>query len=240
MVNYERSIVMSENKDFAEEQKECFEVLVNGWYGGFHIPDELRDAIFKLHPPHTEEGHQLFQKNSIDVYTSEDQIPTDVSDNTYILVTHYEDFKDDYKIIKGYFVSKYYSLSQKSPAINYTYITRGDGKFYDYTPYIGYGCEKHNRVWREHKDVIRLFKELGYNERESKSTIRISHVPVGRSYYIDEYDGMESIKLKPFAKKVMKDLIRIIQTGDKEKLHPETKKLLKGETTIDKVLSSYY
>ena len=242
-MNYERSIISN------SKGKECFEVLINNTYGGFHIPTQVRDEIFKLHPPHTEEGQKLFNKADTPVYISEDNIPEDVK--YYIIALEYEDFIGEYKKVIGEYVNKLSEPESRRKNDLYNYVTRGDGLYYSSEPYIGYGYDTNGRIWREHKDVIRLCKELDYIDKEFdfeyysrpgrplKCKNTIVKIPVERKYNITDYDGLESIELKPIAKKVIKDLLRIIQTGDRTNLNEATEQLLNGEISIGKILSMY-
>jgi hypothetical protein len=247
--NYERSIVICDKEETGMNGKECFEVLIHKSYGLFHIPDEARDEILKMYPPHTEEGMKLFRKASIPVYKSLEEVPSDK--DTYIIEDESarKEFIGEYKKINGYFVSPHYLPSLKIPARNYKFITRGDGIYYD--TYINVETNKGTCIWREHKDLIKIMKKLRLIDTEIKrknifnteyiSTIGIGYVPVGRKYIIDEYDdGLESIKLKPFGGQVIKDLLRIVQTGNRNDLHKITQDLLDGKVTVSQVLSNYY
>jgi len=247
-LNYERSIIICDKEESDLNGKECFEVLINKSYGLFKIPDEARDEIFKMHPPHTEEGSKLFRKASIPVYKSLEEVPS--HKDTYIIEDESarEEFIGEYKKINGYFVSPYYLPSLKIPARNYHFITCGDGLYYDI--YICVATDDGTCIWREHKDLIKIMKDLKLINTEIKrkglfnieylSEIGIVHVPVERKYIIDEYDGMESIKLKPLGGQVIKDLLRIVQTGNRNDLHQITQDLIDGKVTVREVLSNYY
>jgi hypothetical protein len=248
--NYERSILICDKEESDLNGKECFEVLVNKSYGLFKIPDEARDEIFKMYPPHTEEGMKLFRKASIPVYKSLEEVPSDK--NTYIIEDESarEEFIGEYKKINGYFVSPHYLPSLKIPARNYHFITCGDGIYYDIYIHVDYVGGDGTCIWREHKDLIKIMKDLKLIDTEIKRKglfnieylceIGIVHVPVGRKYIITEYDGMESIKLKPLGGRILKDLLRIIQTGNRNDLHQITQDLIDGKVTTAQVLSNYY
>jgi len=248
--NYERSIIVSDNETSSKQGKECFEVLINNSYGGFNIPDEARNEIFKMHQPHTEEGKKFFRKASVPVYKSLEEVPEGT--NMYIIEDESarEEFIGEYKKINGYFVSPYYPASQKSPMHHYHFITRGDGLYYDTYINASYVNGDGTDIWREHKDVIKVMKDLDMINtpvnkriicgREYSSEIGITTVPMGRKYIIHEYDGMESIKLKPLAGQVIKDLLCIVQTGDRSNLNQITQDLINGKVTVRNVLSNYY
>lgn len=248
--NYERSILVCDKEESDLNGKECFEVLINKSYDRFQIPDEARNEIFKMHPPHTEEGSKLFSKASIPVYKSLEEVSSDK--DMYIIEDESarEEFIGEYKKINGYFVSPHYLPSQKSTMRNYHFITRGDGIYYDTYIHIDYVAGDGTDIWREHKDLIKIMKDLKLVNTEIKRKalfnieylceIGIVHVPVGRKYMIDEYDGMESIKLKPLGSHVLKDLLHIIKTGNRDNLHEATQKLLDEKITVRQVMSNSY
>jgi hypothetical protein len=250
-VNYERSIVIPDkennNYDSDEESQKCFEVLLSSTYGGFCIPDEIFHAIFALHPPHTEEGKKLFISDTdIPIYLNEQDIPADAT--RYILQTHLEDYNGEYKYVRGYYVSLPYTKLEEKKTQEYYYyniITRGDGLYYPIDSFH----YSHYDIWREHKDVIRLHREMGFldkmciikgkHNREFRRQTRAKKVPLDRQYYIDDYDGLESIVLNRLAPTVLEDLLRIVKTGDRENINKITQKFIDGKVTVNDIMSDW-
>lgn len=200
------------------------EILINRCYGGFTIPNEVRDEIFALHPPHTELGSQFFsEQNTYRLCREEsDVLP-------YILVENYEPYIGEYKLIKGYLVSEHGKRT-----IDEHYATREDDK-------VWYIYPSDSPIWRTHPDVIRLCKEMGFLEKKVGYTeLAVASYPRGYSYRIREYDGMESLEYKPPIYNVLEDMIRTINSGEQKELNPFTKSLLDGSLSLSDFLNGRY
>jgi hypothetical protein len=199
------------------------EILLNDCYGGFDIPKEVIDKIFELYPPHKESGFY----DQVDYPIIQNEEDSHFMDKTCLLVEEYDKYKLDYKYIQGkimYNFAEQYSTSDK-------YITRGDNKVWFINTY--------NKLWRTHKDVIRLCKELGYIGKKWEYTkLYIGSIPYGYNYKIREYDGLEGLELLPPTASVLTDMIRIINTSNRDNLNPFTEKLIKGEISVKSFLNS--
>jgi hypothetical protein len=68
----------------------------------------------------------------------------------------------------------------------------------------------------------------------------VATIPEGYHYDINEYDGMESLKIIPPTKTVMAELIAIAQKYaagmDNVELHPMTRDLIAGKLTMSEFL----
>lgn len=195
--------------------QESQEILLNTCYGGFAIPDDVRDAIFAMHPPDTELGSKFF-------YLSEYSLSEDLHSTKAgcILVEGYEDYCANYKIIKGSH-GKYTCRN---------IVTKGDGLVWSIDCCSNYMCEN---LWRTHPDVIRLCKERGWIEKKfGYSKLSIATIPNGYDYRVTDYDGMEGLDIKPPVAKVLQDLLEKLKDYNYTPSSPFTEKLLKSELSI--------
>ncbi len=207
---------------------ETYEVLHNVAYGGFHFPQDVVTEAFDLYPPGTPLGDKLFHPETSEHYIAEGQTP-DPEWKFYNIITGYEEMNEEYKFVN------YKTVSKKSPEpskekTNTGVLTKGDGIFYRLSMYPG-------SFWRSCPEIIALMKEFDYIGKHVRhTTFAISTIPVGYSFDIDEYDGMETVCPVCPTDAIIQDLLDIIQNGKKEGFNSLTQKLLSKEATVQNVL----
>jgi hypothetical protein len=84
-------------------------------------------------------------------------------------------------------------------------------------------------TWRSNPEVIQLAKDSGILDVKIRHTfLRIGKVAVGFSFYIDDYDGMETVVPEFPTEDVIGDLLSIVFGKNKHRVNPLTQKLLNG------------
>lgn len=196
------------------------EILINRCYGGFSIPDDVRDAIFDLHPPHTELGAQFFAKQDYVVYTQEQ----DDIDKDYILASDgYTDYRGGYRYVKGWIVNKRHG--RVGQTMN-SFVVDSNNTVWYIEP-------DDSNLWRTHIDVIRLCKEMRYiGKKIGYTKLGIAECPKGYKYSITDYDGREGLDIIPPMEAVLQDMLRIIKGETDFEKNPLTEKLVSGELSI--------
>jgi hypothetical protein len=178
-----------------------------------------------MHPPESELGPKFFHLSEYSHTLREEFDPIKAE---YILVEGYEDYCADYKRIRGWSIR---------PTTRYPcrgLVTKGDGLVWHID-----SCNlcEYEDVWRTHPDVIRLCKERGWiNKKFGGSKMRIATIPKGYNYSITEYDGMESLDIKPPTAEVLQDLLEKVKDTGAAAKSPFTEKLLSGELSVSKFL----
>lgn len=202
---------------------ETYKVLYNNHYGGFSLPNDVYEEMFKRFPPGTTIGDQLFYESKNTRFVKEGDTPNPEW-TVYYLITRYEDFCDGLKRV-------YYKSYNKSTG-NYTHEIESDivtdgTKYYSLYPYP-------SDEWRTCPEVIQYVEDKGYiGKRFGQTTLQIATLPVGYSVGINEYDGKETIYPVCPTIEIIADLLHIIKFGSKNSLNCLTQKLLNGTNVRD-------
>ncbi len=211
-----------------------YEVLYNSCYGGFSFPRTFVEKVFALYPPHTDLGKLLWENDTIAKFILPDEEPNENAKRHY-KIKEYQPF------CEGYWIAVCESITDGE--YRYTcnsYITDKEGNYY----FLSY--RPHRRVWRAAPEIIALAKEENLvnvtEEDENNEThdLSIAKIPDHYDYHIKEYDGMESVSSSCPVEKILTDMVRIITTGDRDSLHPLTKKLIEDGETVRNVLYPNY
>lgn len=202
---------------------ETYKVLYNDQYGGFSIPYEVYEEMFKRYPPGTKTGDRLFHECKNTRYIKKGETPNPEW-TVYYVITRYEDFYDDFKRI--YYKSYNKTTGNYSYEINSDTVTNGT-KYYSLYPYP-------SDEWRTCPEVIQYLEDQGYiGKKCGHTTLQIAKLPVGYSVGINEYDGKESIYPVCPTIEIIADLLHIIKYGAKEPMNCLTRRLLNGTNAMD-------
>ena len=202
---------------------EYYEVLYNTCYGGFSFPDDFTEKVFEKYPPETEVGSKLFKEDPHVKIIRPDQELDDPSWMSYYIIEGKEPFKHGYSfmILKQVFKDSKYKFEAKKTH----YITKDDKTYYFLS------SNEYN--WRDSPEVIALARESNILKTKiGYSKLAVAKVPIGFTYHIREYDGMESVNIVIPYKQTIQELLNYIKNQDKSKLSALTQKLLSEELTI--------
>ena len=201
-----------------------YEVMYNTCYGGFTIPEEVQERVFKEYPPHTEVGSKLFEPQKYTVFIEKDEDPP-------------SDKKSFYRIMnRVLFEGEYDRLDVDNGNYNkfsaYFYVQhRPTKKIY----YHGM-CSYTEDNWRESPQVIAIMKEMGYiGTKFGYSHIEIAEVPDCCTFSIHEYDGKESVHIVFPYRRTVQELLNFIEDRDESKLSSVTLKLMKKEMKLSDI-----
>lgn len=210
-----------------------YEVIYNTCYGGYSFSDEFAEELFRRYPPHTEVGAKLFKPVShYERFCLFGEEPKEEWKGSYQqieekreLVPGTEDYY--YLFTTSYHNGKTFSFGKQSKKSGY--ITR------DYKTF--YFLSTHEHQWRDKPEVIALGRELDLFGKKGTGRMKctelaVAKVPVGYGYSIKEYDGMESVSIKPYINEVLTELLAYIDTRDEASLGVMSKKLVKKESTV--------
>ena len=201
-----------------------YQVMYNTCYGGFTIPDEVQDRVFKEFPPHTEIGSKLFETNKYNIYIEKDEEPPADKHSFYRILERIP-FQEDYDRLdvdkKNYNKSSEYFYVQHRPTKNIYY--HGMCSYTEYN-------------WRESPQVIAIMKEMGYiGTNFGFSHIKIAEVPDCCTFSIHDYDGKESVHIVFPYKRTVQELLNFIEDRDESKLSSVTIKLIKKEMKLSDI-----
>jgi hypothetical protein len=210
-----------------------YEVMFNTCYGGYSLPVSFVEEVFKLYPPETEVGKKLFPPVSeYEHFLIKGETPDPEWNGSYHEIhPETKDLAHGYKYISiiNYFKNTTYKEKPKLTQ----YITKDYKTYYFLTNY----CHK----FRDCPEVIalgkqhNLFSKKGKKDEKGKRRItdlRLAKVPIGYGYSIREYDGMESVSIKPDVSGVLTELLAYIDSRDEGSLGIMSKMLVKKEKTV--------
>jgi hypothetical protein len=196
-----------------------YEVLYNSCYGGFDFPDTFLKEVFRRYPPESEEGKQLWNDTCDHFIQADDPVP--VGKWTHRIVKT-EEFCNGYQWIYYERLDKNgepekYQCHIDSPSM---YCTK-DFKTYYFVRY------NHARVWRTLPAIIAMSREYNFiHTKKNHTELRIARVPIGYEFRIQEYDGMECVRVTCPTETIITDLLQVIRTGNKDNIHVLTQRLL--------------
>lgn len=202
-----------------------YEVLYNSCYGGFSFPESFIMEAFRRFPPESEEGKQLWKPTHDYFIQTDDPIPTDKWTQR---IVNTEDFCHGYKWL-------YYERIDNGEPEKYQryldkpsmYCTKDFKSYY----FVHRGCSD---AWRALPVIIAMAKEHGLiHNKHNHTDLRIAKVPVDYDFRISEYDGMENVRVSCPTEAILTDLVRVINTGNREGAHILTQRLLEGRPVRD-------
>lgn len=148
----------------AETTKEYYEIMYSPNYGGFSLPFEFLEAVFRAYPPDSDIGSKLWIPcpNGRERIIQDGETP-DPSWDTYSVIVGEQTFYHGYKrlIIKNAYTSKNGTIQfMKNRKSNY--ITK------DHTNY--YYLSEYDSMWRDSPHVIELGKKFGLFMKKVKNS----------------------------------------------------------------------
>lgn len=196
---------------------EFYEVLYEDEYGaGLFFPKELTLEAFKRFPPESEVGKDLWDKTIDCILKEGEEVPE--NRKHYYRIVETKEFCNGYMWLRLQQFDKQ-KENAKSPSSTFSlYVTR------DFKDYYYVRCN--SDAWRDNKKIILLVKEMEID-------IPIYKVPKDYDYYIDEYDGKETVVIDFPSKRVIEDLLGVILKKEGSEIHPLTQKLLNGESLFE-------
>ncbi len=196
---------------------EFYEVLYEDNYGaGLRFPSEVVLEAFKRFPPESEVGKDLWDKTIDCILQEGEEIPE--NRRYYQRIVETKEFCNGYVWLRLQEFDKQ-KESDKPPSSTFSkYVTK------DFKEYYFIACNRYR--WRANKEIISLVKEMDID-------IPIYQVPKDYPYYIEEYDGQETVVIDFPSKQVIEDLMGIISKKEGGEVHPLTQRLLNGESLIE-------
>lgn len=196
---------------------EFYEVLYEDNYGaGLIFPNEVVLEAFKRFPPESEVGKDLWCKAFECILQEGEEVPEDRRFYQRIIET--KEFCNGYMWLRLQNFDKQ-KESDITPSSTFSkYVTK------DFKSYYFIRCNRY--AWRANKEIISLVKEMEVD-------IPIYQVPKDYPYYIEEYDGQETVIVDFPSKQVIEDLMGIISKKEGGEVHPLTQRLLNGESLIE-------
>lgn len=201
-----------------------YQVMYNTCYGGFTIPNEVEERVFKEYPPHTEIGLKLFETNKYNRYIEKDDpVPTDK--HSFYRINSRMPFHDEYDRLDldngNYnFLSKYFYVQHRSTKNIYFHGM----------------CSYTEDNWRSSPQVIAIMKEMGYiGTKFGYSHIEIADVPDCCTFSIHDYDGKESVNIVFPYRRTVEELLSFIEDHDESKLSSVTLKLIKKDMKLSDI-----
>ncbi len=196
---------------------EFYEVLYEDNYGaGLRFPSEIVLEAFKRFPPESEVGKDLWDK-TIDCILQEGE---DVPENR----RYYQRIVETKEFCNGYMWLRLQNFDKQkesdiTPSSTFSkYVTK------NFKDYYFVCCNRYR--WRDNKEIISLVKEMEVD-------IPIYQVPKDYPYYIETYDGQETVIVDFPSRQVIEDLMGIISKKEGDGVHPLTQRLLNGESLIE-------
>jgi hypothetical protein len=187
--------------------EEYYEVLYIPRYGGgLSFPDDFMNEVFQMYPPESEIGQELWRKTYDIILREGEEVPE--GKKHYYRIIGTEEF------CNGYVWLQIQNETGTKTKTSSKYCTK------DFKSYYFIGCDNYN--WRDSKEIIALVKEKGID-------ISIKKVPKDYDYYVDEYDGKETVIIECPTTRIIEDLLAII-SNKQPTVHRLTQKLLDGES----------
>ncbi len=196
---------------------EFYEVLYEDNYGaGLTFPNEVVLEAFKRFPPESEVGKDLWYKAFECILQEGEEVPE--NRRYYQRIVETKEFCNGYMWLKLQNFDKQ-KESYITPSSTFSkYVTK------DFKSYYFIRCNRY--AWRANKEIISLVKEMEVD-------IPMYQVPKDYPYYIEEYDGMETVIVDFPSKQVIEDLMGIISKKEGGEVHPLTQRLLNGESLVE-------
>jgi hypothetical protein len=196
---------------------EFYEVLYEDNYGaGLRFPSEVVLEAFKRFPPESEVGKDLWDKTIDCILQEGEEVPE--NRRYYQRIVETKEFCNGYVWLRLQNFDKQ-KESDITPSSTFSkYVTK------DFKSYYFIRCNRY--AWRANKEIISLVKEMEVD-------IPIYQVPKDYPYYIEEYDGMETVVVDFPSRQVIEDLMGIISKKEGGEVHPLTQRLLDGESLVE-------
>ncbi len=196
---------------------EFYEVLYEDNYGaGLTFPSEVVLEAFKRFPPESEVGKDLWDKTIDCILQEGEEVPE--NRRYYQRIVEKNEFCNGYMWLRLQQFDKQ-KESDKPPSSTFSkYVTK------NFKDYYFISCNRYR--WRANKEIISLVKEMEVD-------IPIYQVPKDYPYYIEEYDGQETVVIDFPSRQVIEDLMGIISKKEGGEVHPLTQRLLNGESLVE-------